>query len=46
MARWAEKEVKGLAFDTNTGFTLSNYAMCRPDAPWIDLDKWNWLTQD
>jgi len=43
---WSEKDGTGLAFDNNTGFTLSSQAMRSPDAAWLTLEKWNQLTAE
>jgi Uma2 family endonuclease len=43
---WAEQNVTGLGFDSNSGFTLPNGAIRSPDAAWIRLERWNALTEE
>ena len=43
---WNKKFKLGVAFDSSTGFTLSNGAKRSPDASWIKLDRWNSLTKE
>ena len=40
---WAEKDGRGLAFDSNGGFTLPDTAMRAPDAAWLSNERWNAL---
>jgi Uma2 family endonuclease len=41
---WAEQDETGEVFDSSTGFTLPNGAMRSPDASWINLERWNALS--
>jgi Uma2 family endonuclease len=41
---WTEEDGTGIGFDSSTGFTLPNGAMRSPDASWIELERWNALT--
>jgi Uma2 family endonuclease len=41
---WVEREGKGIAFNSNTGFALPNGAMRLPDAAWLSDEKWQSLT--
>ncbi|MEH2458020.1 Uma2 family endonuclease [Nostoc sp.] len=41
---WTEQDRTGIGFDSSTGFTLPNGAMRSPDASWIELERWNALT--
>jgi Uma2 family endonuclease len=43
---WAEADGTGEAFDSSSGFTLSNGATRSPDAAWILFDRWNALTPE
>ncbi len=43
---WARQDKSGLAFDSSTGFKLSNGANRSPDASWIPLHKWSSLTRE
>ncbi|MEO0406752.1 MAG: Uma2 family endonuclease [Cyanobacteria bacterium P01_A01_bin.135] len=41
---WAEQDGTGIGFDSSAGFTLPNGATRSPDSAWIQLDRWNQLT--
>ncbi|MEH2181424.1 Uma2 family endonuclease [Nostoc sp.] len=41
---WTEQDGTGIGFDSSAGFTLPNGAMLSPDASWIELERWNALT--
>ncbi|MEH2135634.1 Uma2 family endonuclease [Nostoc sp.] len=41
---WTEQDGTGIGFDSSTGFTLPNGAMRSPDVSWIELERWNVLT--
>ncbi|MHC0065997.1 Uma2 family endonuclease [Nostoc sp. UIC 10890] len=41
---WTEQDDTGIGFDSSAGFTLPNGAMRSPDASWIELERWNTLT--
>ena len=43
---WAEADATGEAFDSSSGFTLSNGATRSPDASWILSDRWNALAPE
>jgi Uma2 family endonuclease len=36
---WAERDNKGIAFDSSTGFILPNRAIRSPDAAWVRRDR-------
>ncbi|MDB9524898.1 Uma2 family endonuclease [Oscillatoria sp. CS-180] len=40
---WSEADGTGEAFDSSSGFTLSNSATRSPDAAWISSNRWNRL---
>lgn len=42
---WNVKNNTGVTFDSSTGFILSNGAIKSPDVSWIELTRWNELTQ-
>jgi Uma2 family endonuclease len=41
---WVEQQGKGIAFNSNTGFSLPDGAVRAPDAAWLSDDRWNSLT--
>ncbi len=43
---WARQDGTGKGFDSSTGFTLPNGATRSPDAAWIQLQRWNQLSED
>ena len=43
---WNKQNKLGVAFDSSTGFKLSNGADRSPDASWIKLARWNSLTPE
>lgn len=43
---WNRQTKLGVAFDSSTGFRLSNDAVRSPDVSWIPLKKWNALTRE
>ena len=43
---WAEKDRRGVTFDSSSGFTLPNNAKRSPDAAWIKSERWDALTED
>ncbi len=44
LQKWSRANRLGIAFDSSTGFKLSNGANRSPDASWIPLVKWQGLT--
>jgi Uma2 family endonuclease len=46
LALWCRKDGRGLAFDSSTGFTLSDRSVLSPDAAWMLAEKWNRLTRE
>ncbi len=38
---WADEDGRGLAFSSNSGFTLPDTSMRAPDAAWMSYEKWN-----
>ncbi len=43
---WADNNDTGIAFDSSTGFKLPNGADRSPDASWLELSRWNSLTEE
>jgi Uma2 family endonuclease len=41
---WAEKDGRGVAFDSNGGFTLPDGSMRAADAAWVALPRWKALS--
>jgi len=41
---WNSQTLLGVAFDSSTGFKLSNGAVRSPDVSWIAIARWNALT--
>ena len=41
---WNRQIGHGIAFDSNTGFTLADGSMRSPDASWLPLAKWDCLS--
>jgi Uma2 family endonuclease len=41
---WAERDGRGYAFDSNTGFTLPDGSMRSPDAAWVQATRWDALS--
>jgi Uma2 family endonuclease len=41
---WNSQTLLGVAFDSSTGFKLSNGAIRSPDVSWIEIARWNALT--
>jgi len=46
LGTWARKERRGQAFDSSTGFILSNGAARSPDASWVLYSRLNQLTSE
>jgi Uma2 family endonuclease len=46
LENWAEQDQTGLAFDSSTMFRFANNAFRSPDAAWIQLSRWNTLTEE
>ena len=42
---WTRRDGRGIAFDSNTGFTLRDGAMFSPDAAWILRSRWLGLSE-
>ena len=42
---WMEQDGTGIGFDSSAGFTLPNGAKRSPDAAWIQLSRWNALSE-
>jgi Uma2 family endonuclease len=42
---WVEAQGKGIAFNSNVGFTFPDGAMRSPDAAWLSDGKWDALTK-
>jgi len=46
LGTWAERDGRGRAFDSSTGFSLPNTAIRSPDASWTFHSKYNALTTE
>jgi Uma2 family endonuclease len=46
LANWADTNGRGVAFDSNSGFTLPNGAKRSPDAAWVRLEAWQGLSDE
>jgi len=46
LANWADANGRGVAFDSNAGFTLPNGAKRSPDGAWVRLEVWQALTNE
>ena len=46
LRNWSQIDATGVAFDSSTGFTLPNGALRAPDASWLQLSRWEALTED
>ena len=42
---WNRQTKLGVVFDSSTGFSLPNNAKRSPDVSWIEISRWNELTQ-
>lgn len=42
---WAEQDGRGVAFDSNGGFTLPDGSVRAADAAWVALSRWEALTE-
>jgi len=43
---WVEQQGRGIAFNSNTGFSLPDGSVRAPDAAWLSSHKWQSLTAD
>ena len=43
---WSEKDGRGIAFDSSTGFALPNGAKRSPDASWLSVERWDPLSDE
>ena len=46
LAVWAEADVRGYGFDSNTGFRLPDGSMRSPDASWLVKERWDALSNE
>lgn len=46
LANWTDRDGSGIEFDSSAGFILPNGATRSPDASWIELTKWNLLSDE
>jgi Uma2 family endonuclease len=46
LANWAQRDGRGLAFDSSVGFILPNGAMRSPDAAWVRRERWDALSAE
>jgi Uma2 family endonuclease len=44
LANWAQRDGRGLAFDSSVGLILPNGAMRSPDASWVHRERWDALS--
>lgn len=42
---WTMESRTGIEFDSSTAFQLADGSTCSPDVAWIQLDRWNALTE-
>jgi Uma2 family endonuclease len=42
---WVESHAKGIAFNSNTGFSFPDGVVRSPDAAWLSDEQWNPLTE-
>lgn len=43
---WVERQRDGIAFGSNTGFSLPDGSVRAPDAAWLSLEKWDRLSEE
>ena len=43
---WAEHDARGIAFNSNGGFSLADGSVRAANAAWLSLQKWNSLSSD
>lgn len=43
---WVNRDGRGIAFSSNTGFNLPDGSCLSPDAAWLSLERWNLLTAE
>ena len=46
LANWTDRDGTGIGFDSSAGFILPSGATRSPDASWIELTKWNTLSDE
>ncbi len=46
LVTWARTDGRGMAFDSNTGWSLPDGSMLSPDASWIERSKWESISPD
>lgn len=46
LANWSDANGRGVAFDSNAGFTLPNGSKRSPDAAWVRLEAWDALSDE
>jgi Uma2 family endonuclease len=44
LTAWAQDDGRGIAFDSNGGFSLPDGSVRAADAAWVGLDRWQALT--
>lgn len=44
LGNWTREDGRGVAFDSNTGFTLPDGSMLSPDASWMNRGRWKALS--
>ena len=45
LANWTDRDDTDIGFDSSAGFVLSNGGTKSPDASWVNLAKWNALSE-
>jgi Uma2 family endonuclease len=45
LGTWADRDGRGYAFDSNTGFSLPDGSMRSPDAAWVLAERWEALSE-
>jgi Uma2 family endonuclease len=46
LGTWSDRDGRGYAFDSSTGFTLPDGSMRSPDAAWIQAIRWDAISKD
>jgi Uma2 family endonuclease len=46
LANWNDDKSQGVVFGSDVGFILQNSAICSPSVAWINLERWNTLTDE
>lgn len=46
LGEWSDADGRGYYFDSSTGFTLPDGSMRSPDAAWIQVSRWDALSEE